>query len=107
MVTGTELFGQMRGRVHRDRREDQNLRVSGVLRDAVVQRFQRWFRPVLRVLGRLSSGSFPAPEHRVNAPPRLRVDDRPAPARPTVPRRKQKYREKKYYYSIAQNLICE
>lgn len=46
MVAGAELLGQVRGRVHRDRRADQDLRVSGVLRDAAVQRVQRF--PAIR-----------------------------------------------------------
>lgn len=41
LVTGTELFGQMRRRVHRNWRTEQDLRMPGVLRDATVQRFQR------------------------------------------------------------------
>jgi len=64
VVAGTELFGQVRGRVHRDRREDQNLRVSGVLRDAAVQRFQRVVRRRRRRADgrRLSGGVVSAPE---------------------------------------------
>lgn len=40
MVARAELLGQVRGRMHRDRRTDQDLRVPGVLRDAAVQRVQ-------------------------------------------------------------------
>jgi hypothetical protein len=47
LVTGTQLFGQMRRRMHRDRRTDQDLRVPGVLRIAAVQRVQR-NRPSVR-----------------------------------------------------------
>lgn len=55
MVTRTQLFGQMRRRVHRDRRTDQDLRVPGVLRVAAVQRVQR-IRSSARssVVGRVS-----------------------------------------------------
>lgn len=56
LVTGTQLFGQMRRRVHRDRRTDQNLRVSGVLRVAAVQRVQRVRRPVRHAAVRRLSG---------------------------------------------------
>lgn len=40
VVARAELLGQVRGRMHRDRRTDQDLRVPGVLRDAAVQRVQ-------------------------------------------------------------------
>jgi len=65
LVTGTQLFGQMRGRVHRDRRTDQDLRVSGVLRVTAVQRVQRIRPSVLHsVVCRLSGVLVPAPENR-------------------------------------------
>jgi len=65
LVTGTQLFGQVRGRVHRDRRTDQDLRVSGVLRVAAVQRVQRIRPPVLdSVVCRLSGVLVLAPENR-------------------------------------------
>lgn len=71
VVAGTELFGQVRGRVHRDRRADQNLRVSGVLRDAAVQRFQRVRRRRRRADGRrLSGGVVSVPEDRSGGPRR-------------------------------------
>lgn len=55
MVTRTQLFGQMRRRVHRDRRTDQDLRVPGVLRVAAVQRVQRIRSPARSsVVGRVS-----------------------------------------------------
>jgi len=56
LVTGTQLFGQMRGRVHSDRRTDQDLRLSGVLRVAAVQRVQRIRPPPVRSVVRRLSG---------------------------------------------------
>lgn len=64
VVLGAELLWEMRRRVHRHRRTDQDLRVPSVLRDAAVQHFQRFVRPVGGAAVRLSGINFsvPAPE---------------------------------------------
>lgn len=64
MVLGAELLGEMRRRVHRNRRTDQDLRVPSVLRDAAVQHFQWVVRPVRGAVVRMSgiNYSVSAPE---------------------------------------------
>lgn len=51
----------MRGRVHRDRRTDQDLRVPGVLRFTAVQRVQRDRDAIVGDGGRLFGRRVPAP----------------------------------------------
>lgn len=66
MVAGTELHGQMRRRVHRHRRADQDLRLSSVLRDAAVQHLQRVqpYAAAAAAADRLSGRSVPVAEER-------------------------------------------